>query len=85
MRHCRNGCPFAGALASGAAFSIGLIAAATVAHPSVLTVVVFAMLLFPLKPAGTSPSPTTASLIVLWDTLAALQLNSIAVSEDSVM
>ena len=60
VRHCRYGLPI---VASGAALNCGLTAAA--ARHTVLTVVVLAMLFVPLKLAGTSLSPTPASLMVL--------------------
>ena len=74
-----------GAALSGAAFSIGSAAAAGPPHPSVVTVPVLANVLLPLKLAGTSLSPTAASLMTLWETLAAKQLNSTAAVDDSVI
>lgn len=80
MRHCR----YELGAASGAAVCTGPNIAAA-AGQLVLTVPVLAKVFDELKRMGTSLSPTNASLILFCDTVARLQLNSIAACADSVM
>lgn len=62
-----------------------LTAAAETAQPSVLIIPVFAKVFAPLKLNWTSLSPMAVSLIVLWATVPAWQLNSIAAAAANVM